>query len=275
MACCEAFVRRKAPSVTKSPSRNRDQQFNIIDRLRESFRLAKDAVFSVDSKQKEMLGNVYRPGEVLADGPVEVLDHALPSYCAGEVITHGIYDPQNNTAHMNLSRGCDTGAFACASLRWFWEHIGRPAHQTADRILLLMDCGGSNSFRSNVFKYCLAKTSAAIGLPIRVAHYPVYCSKYNPIERRAFPYVEKSYRGQIFTKIESMVKAIQNRAKTATGLQTTAHELEKQFRPATYRMKKMAAKFSPAELAQKLVALFLQRMRLRYQILRLHQNTRW
>ncbi|MEQ9586639.1 MAG: hypothetical protein RJS97_01500, partial [Parvibaculaceae bacterium] len=72
--------RRQVNSVTKSPSRNRDRQFGIIDRLRDTFRRTKDAIFSVDSKQKEMLGNVHRPGDVLADGPVETLDHPLPSY---------------------------------------------------------------------------------------------------------------------------------------------------------------------------------------------------
>jgi len=28
-----------------------------------------------------------------------------------------------------------------------------------------------------------------LGIEIRVAHYPPYCSKYNPIEHRMFPHV--------------------------------------------------------------------------------------
>lgn len=232
--------RKQVNSVTKAPSRDRDEQFTIIDRLRGAFRRTKDAIFSIDSKQKEMLGDVSRPGPVLADGPVKMLDHPLASYADGEVITHGIYDTQHNTAHMNLSLGHDTGAFACASLLWFWKNIGCLAHAAADRILLLMDCGGSNSFRSNVFKYNLSMTSAAIGLPIRVAHLPVYCSKYNPIERRSFPWVEQAYSGRHFTQIEQMVPAIESHAKTSTGLTTTAHVLAESFKPATKEEKKKA-----------------------------------
>ena len=156
--------RLQVKSVTKAPSRNRNEQFGIIDRLREEFRRTKDAIFSVDSKQKELLGKVFRPGMVLADGPVEVLDHALPSYAQGEVITHGIYDPQLNRAHMNLNTSHDTGEFACASLRWFWQNLGRHRHALADRILLLLDCGGSNSFRSNVFKSHLSRLSTQMRL---------------------------------------------------------------------------------------------------------------
>ncbi|PNY38619.1 transposase [Rhodopirellula baltica] len=233
--------RRQVGSVTKSPSRGRDEQFAVIDHLREVFRRSKDAIFSVDSKQKEMLGAVPRPGEILADGEVSMLDHPLPSYSDGEVVTHGIYDPQNNAAHMNLSQGHDTGAFSCASLKWFWKNIGRHAHQMADRILLLMDCGGSNSFRSNVFKHKLVGLSAAIGLPIQVAHYPVYCSKYNPIERRAFPWIERAYRGQHFETTAQMADAIVDLAKTATGFQSTAHVMKQRFKPATRKARKAAA----------------------------------
>ena len=219
--------------MTKAPSRNRDAQFDIIDGLRKQFRRTKDAIFSVDSKKKELLGNVYRPGEILADGPVEVLDHALPSYAEAEVITHGIYAPQRNVAHMNLNTGHDTGAFACHSLQWFWEHIGQRLFPSADRILLLFDCGGSNSNKSSTLKWHLGRVSAAIGLPIQVAHYPVYCSKYNPIERRVFPWIERAYSGQIFTRLKEMIDAIVTRARTSTGLETTGHIIEKSFSPAS------------------------------------------
>lgn len=225
--------RRQVKSVTKSPSRHRDQQFGIIERLRRRFRRTKDAILSVDSKQKELLGEVYRPGEILADGSVDVLDHALPSYAQAQVITHGIYAPQRNAAHLNLNTSHDTGAFACHSLQWYWNHIGRYLFKWADRILLLFDCGGSNSNQADTFKWHLGRLSANIGLPIQVAHYPVYCSKYNPIERRVFPWVERAYSGRLFTEVAEMVQAVESHATTSTGLKTTGHEIKKSFKPAS------------------------------------------
>ena len=67
----------------------------------------------------------------------------------------------------------------------------RPAacYPDATSILLLCDCGGSNAANQYLFKQDLQELVNAIGIEIRVAHYPSYCSKYNPIERRFFPHV--------------------------------------------------------------------------------------
>ena len=66
------------------------------------------------------------------------------------------------------------------------DAMGTPVGRDATSILLTCDGGGSNSSRKYIFKHDLERLSNAIGLPIRVAHYPPYCSKYNPIERRFF-----------------------------------------------------------------------------------------
>ena len=39
------------------------------------------------------------------------------------------------------------------------------------------------------FKEDLQRLVNKIDLPIRVAHYPPYCSKFNPIDHRLFPHV--------------------------------------------------------------------------------------
>jgi hypothetical protein len=57
----------------------------------------------------------------------------------------------------------------------------------ATSILLLCDGGGSNSSRYYVFKEALQALVNEIGIEIRIAHYPPYTSKYNPIEHRLFP----------------------------------------------------------------------------------------
>jgi hypothetical protein len=49
--------------------------------------------------------------------------------------------------------------------------------------------GGSNSCRKHLFKEDLQALVNELRIPIRVAHYPAYCSKFNPIERRLFCHV--------------------------------------------------------------------------------------
>jgi hypothetical protein len=46
----------------------------------------------------------------------------------------------------------------------------------------LCDGGGSNSAAQYLFKEDLQKLANRLGIAPRVAHYPPYCSKYNPIE---------------------------------------------------------------------------------------------
>ncbi len=71
--------------------------------------------------------------------------------------------------------------------------------------MLLCDGGGSNSSRYYVFKEALQALATAIGIEIRIAHYPPYTSKYNPIEHRLFPHLSRVCQGVIFQSVE-MVK---------------------------------------------------------------------
>ena len=82
---------------------------------------------------------------------------------------------------------------------------------------MLCDGGGSNSARSYLFKAALQDFAAEIGLDIRVAHYPPYTSKYNPIEHRLFPHLTRATQGVIFDSVET-VKDLMATATTTTGL---------------------------------------------------------
>ena len=62
-------------------------------------------------------------------------------------------------------------------------------------------------------------------LEIRVAHYPPYCSKYNPIEHRMFPHVTRACRGVIFRSLET-VRYYVSKTETSTGLTVKVSILE-------------------------------------------------
>ena len=67
-----------------------------------------------------------------------------------------------------------------------------------------------------------------IGVEIRIAHYPPYCSKYNPIEHRLFPHVTRACQGVVFKSIE-VVHDLIARTKTTTGLSVTVAIFEKVY----------------------------------------------
>jgi hypothetical protein len=64
---------------------------------------------------------------------------------------------------------------------------------------MLMDGGGSNSSRHYIFKQDLQVLADEIGVNIRVAHYPPYTSKWNPVEHKAFPHITRAMQGVVLT----------------------------------------------------------------------------
>ena len=220
-------------------SDQRNQQFERIAELVEQYRAAGNPYFSVDSKAREFLGQLYRQGRVRCTKPFQAFDHDFPSLATGVVIPHGIYDPLHNCGHLNLGLSRDTTQFACDSLAWFWLHIGQLRYSTARSILILCDGGGSNSARKYIFKYDLQRLVNRIGIEIRIAHYPSYCSKYNPIERRFFPHVGRACQGRLFDSLDTVV-ALMHRATTTKGLKTTVNVIHQKYlagREATEQIK--------------------------------------
>ncbi|NJM90140.1 MAG: hypothetical protein HC847_26370 [Hydrococcus sp. RU_2_2] len=68
-----------------------------------------------------------------------------------------------------------------------------------------------------------------LGIEIRIAHYPPYTSKYNPIEHRLFPHLTRVCQGVIFDSVE-MVKDLMAKAKTHTGLRVLTTVLERVYK---------------------------------------------
>lgn len=101
-----------------------------------------------------------------------------------------------------------------------------------------MDGGGSNSSRHYIFKQELQALVDEIGVEIRIAHYPPYTSKWNPIEHRVFPNITRSLQGTILTSLQ-LAKELIGKASTKAGLKVVAGILDKVY--ATGR--KVAAGF--------------------------------
>jgi hypothetical protein len=129
-----------------------------------------------------------------------------------------------NTGYINLGNSKDTSEFACDSLRNWWYNQGQCDYPKATSILIL--CGGSNNARHYLFKYDLQKLADEIGIEIRIAHYPPYTSKYNPIEHRLFPHVTRACQGVIF-KSMALVKQLIERTRTRKGLAVTVQVIDK------------------------------------------------
>ena len=117
-----------------------------------SYQTAGNPIISVDTKKKELIGNLFREGKIYTAETVEVFDHDFPSLAEDVAIPHAIYDIARNEGYVNIGTSRDTSEFACDSIRRWWNDHGKVYYPDADSILMLMDGGGSNSSRHYIFK---------------------------------------------------------------------------------------------------------------------------
>jgi hypothetical protein len=225
------YRRRKALKKKTMGPRNphRNAQFENIARLKKKYLKAGLPVLSMDTKKKELLGNFFREGTIDTQETIATNDHDFGSTAVGKVIPHGLYDVGKNQGCIHLNTSHDTSELACDSLAAWWETEGRADYPRAKKLLLLCDGGGSNSATMYLFKEDLQKLANRLGIEIRVAHYPPYCSKYNPIEHRLFPHLTRACRGVIFHTLET-VQYYMAKAETTTGLKVKVSILEKVYK---------------------------------------------
>ena len=161
---------------------------------------------------------------------VEVNDHDFPSSAQGVIIPHGIYDIKRNEGYMTLGVSHDTSEFCCDCIKSWWEIYGKHHYSKASSILIVADGGGSHSSRHYIFKEDLQKLSNEIGVEIRIAHYPPYTSKYNPIEHKLFCHVTRACARTLFTSVE-LVKGLIEKTSTSKGLKVFTSITDKITKP--------------------------------------------
>jgi len=209
----------KKDKVMKDNIAGRDEQFEIINSYRDYYLCRGYAVLSVDVKKKEMLGPFRRSGQVWCDDALNAYGHDYASFSNGKVVPHGIYGLGRKEGYLTLGQSADTAEFNVACLRKYWKEHGSKIYPAQTPVLLLLDGGGPNSSRVRLFKQELQEWADEAGINIRVAHYPPYCSKYNPIEHRLFPIVTRSWRGLMLDTVDTIAKLIEERAKNlASGV---------------------------------------------------------
>ena len=211
--------RKPAKSLAIGASPDRKEQFQIIWFLIMLFvEMENNPMLSIDTKKKEVLGQLTRNQPVLTkDGAVETFDHDYSYLGVGKAIPHGIFDIKENKGYISLGNSHETAQFVVDNLQWWWDNYGEDLYPQATTILILCDSGGANGHRHHLFKKLLQEWAKKIGKRLVICHYPPYCSKYNPIERRLFAQVHRSIEKTILTEIKQ-VKHLMEKTVTKTGL---------------------------------------------------------
>ena len=202
---------------------DRDAQFQFINRQVKRFQRQGLPVISVDTKKKENVGNFAQKGqEYEPQGqPQKVKAHDFRTKGEAKVNPYGVYDQTEDRGWVNVGISRDTAQFAVASIRGWWRKLGQQRYPAADRLLITADAGGSNGYRTRLWKVELQKWADEIGLMIQVCHFPPGTSKWNKIEHRLFSFISKNWRGRPLDSLATVVNLIAH-TKTRTGLSVEA-----------------------------------------------------
>ena len=132
---------------------DRDAQFRYINaRTKKQLKVGNPAI-SVDTKKKELVGEFknggaeYRP----KGSPEKVNVHDFKGEL-GRVSPYGIYDIQDNSGWVSVGISADTSEFAVEAIRRWWNAMGYERYSHASELLITADCGGSNGYRTRLWK---------------------------------------------------------------------------------------------------------------------------
>ena len=202
---------------------DRDAQFRYLADQVAQHASAGQPVISVDAKKKELVGPFKNGGREYqpVGEPEQVNVHDFVDPEVGKAIPYGIYDVSANTGWVSVGTDHDTSAFAVATLRSWWNTVGKARYPNADKLLICADGGGSNGSRVRAWKIELAAFAAQSGLQVTVSHLPPGTSKWNKIEHRLFNQITMNWRGRPLKTHQIIVDLISS-TTTATGLTVRA-----------------------------------------------------
>jgi Rhodopirellula transposase DDE domain len=198
---------------------DRDAQFAHINATVKAAIIAGEPAISVDTKQKELVGDFKNNGRELRPKgqpeAVRVHDFKIPAL--GRVAPYGVYDIAANHGWVSVGVDADTAVCAVESIRRWWYRLGQARYPDATSLTITADCGGSNGVQVRLWKRELQRFANETGLKVTVAHLPPGTSKWNKIEHRLFAFITMNWRGKPLVSHQVIVQLIGS-TTTETGL---------------------------------------------------------
>lgn len=138
--------------------------------------------------------------------PTETEDHDFEPKTT--VVPYGIFIPELDELFLYLTESKITSDFIVDVLSEFWEsQSGRFAH--INTLVLNQDNGPENNSHRTQFMKRIVEFAQKYQLNVRLAYYPPYHSKYNPIER-TWAILENHWNGSILDEVETALRFAQS-----------------------------------------------------------------
>jgi len=155
---------------------------------------------SWDAKAPVKLGLFSRGG--LNRVVVNALDHDFHGK-SEKVTPFGIYLPQQGELYLYFTTSKVTSDFIVDCLSDFWFRV-RERFPAVTTLVINQDNGPENHSRRTQFMNRIVNFVDQFGLAVKLAYYPPYHSKYNPVER-VWGFLEQHWNGSILDSVEAVL----------------------------------------------------------------------
>ena len=132
---------------------------------------------SYDAKDRVKIGNFFRAGKSWTQ--LQANDH---DFCKEFITPFGLYLPQFGESHLYMTESKVTADFMVDVLEHFWKE-NRERFEQVNTIVINSDNGPECHSRRTQFIKRICEFAVQNNLTVKLAYYPPYHSKYNPIER--------------------------------------------------------------------------------------------
>lgn len=156
--------------------------------------------FSLDAKAVVKIGELSRGGQARYE--VNGLDHDF--HVPEKVTPYGILLPDHDRVFLYFTQSPVTSDFIVDCLRDCWEQL-KEEMPHVKTLLLYQDNGPECNSRRTQFMHRMAQWADETTCTIRLAYYPPYHSKYNPIER-VWSALERHWNGDLLDSVTTVIR---------------------------------------------------------------------
>jgi transposase len=154
----------------------------------------------MDAKATVKVGPFSRGGKSRV--PTQAADHDFQPLA--NVTPVGIFLPESDELFLSGVTSKVTSDCLADRLVAWWEHV-RERFPHITTLVINLDNGPENHSRRTQFLYRMVQFAQTYGLTVRLAYYPPYHSKYNPIER-CWGILEQHWNGALLDTVETLLQ---------------------------------------------------------------------
>lgn len=194
-----------AKSKPKKKIPQTDAIFERLSEVNSSADQAKERLrISMDSKATVNIGPFSRGGKSRV--PTRAADHDFKP--DSTLTPFGIFLPEYDDLFLYFSASKITSDFIADTLQQWWQEVGKRRFPDVTTLVLNQDNGPENQSHRTQFIKRMIEFASQFQLTIRLAYYPPYHSKYNPIER-CWGVLENHWNGNLLDTVEAVLNCAQ------------------------------------------------------------------